>query len=130
MGEIATRARWTLNSATARNVKLTKVKSYSESDDSDIELVYNVSDDGPVGVIDKPGGGSIEFDYYFETGVSEVDWRELKAAKEFFSLTKQVVSGERLQYLRCRVANIASDGDDQGSHMQKVRIMWSECKSL
>ena len=130
MGEIATRARWTINSARARNVQLKKLKSYSETDDSELEHVYNTSDDEPAGVIDKPGAGSLEFEYYHEASAPEVDWRALKKAKEFFSLTKQIVGGERVQYGRCRVANVSSDGDDQGSHMMKVQILWASRKDL
>lgn len=130
MGEIISRARWTVNSSSARNVQLKKLKSYSETDDSSLEHAYNTADDSPVGVIDKPGGGSLEFEYYHETGNPEVDWRALQKAKEFFSLTKQHVNGQRVQYTRVRVSNVASDGDDQGSHMQKVQFIWAERKNL
>jgi hypothetical protein len=131
VGELVTRARWTVNSASARNVQLKKLKSYSETDDSTVELAYNTADDGPVGVIDKPGGGALELEYYREQGARpEVDWVALKAAKEFFSLTRQDVSGQRWQYTRCRVANVASDGDDSASHMQKIQVVWSERKQL
>jgi hypothetical protein len=130
VGEIATRARWTINSSSARNVQLKKLKSYSETDDSDLEHVFNTADDAPAGVIDKPGGGSLEFEYFHEQSSPEVDWRKLKAAKEYFSLTKALVSGSRVQYTRVRVANVSSDGDDQGSHMQKIKLIWAERKDL
>jgi len=126
VGDLATRARWFIDSASARNVKLTKLKSYSESDDSDAEHAHNTADDAPVGVIDKPGGGSLDFEYYNETGTSEVNWRTLRKRKEFFTLTKHLVGGARVQYTRCYVANVTSDGDDQGSHMQKIKILWAE----
>lgn len=130
MAELATRARWYLNSSSARNVQLKKLKNYSISDDSDLEHAYNTSDDAPVGIIDKPGGGSVEFDYYQEAGAAEVDWRKLKLAKEFFSMTEQIVGGRRTQYIRCRVATVTNDGDEQGSHMQKIKVLWAERKDL
>ncbi len=130
MTEIVDRARWYLDSASASNLRLKRLKSYSETDDSDAEHVNGTGDDGPVGTIRKPGGGSLEFEYYHNTGAPEVRWRALQKAKEFFTLTHHLVGGERVQYGRCEVVNVASDGDDQGSHMQKVKILWASRDDL
>lgn len=130
MAELVTRARWFIDSSGQRNKKLTRLKTYSETDESELEHAYGAGEDGPVGVIDKPGGGSLELEYYHNTGDPEVDWRALKKAKEFFTLVKQNVGGERVQYTRCRVANVASQGDDQGSHMQTIKILWATREDL
>lgn len=120
---LATRSRWSIDSAVAGNKQLRKVKSYTITDNGDAEHAHNCSDDAPVGVIDKPGGYAIEFEYYAEQGAPEVSWRKIKRAKEFFTLTRELVGGERLQYARCFVANDGGEGDDAGSHMISVKII-------
>lgn len=127
--QVATRARWTINSLTARNVALSKLKTYKETDNSSVEHVLNTASE-IAGEIEKGAGGALEFEYYQEAGTPEVNWRKLLEAKEYFSLTKQIVGGERLQYSNCRVANVAGDGDDQGSHMITVQIIFRKRASL
>lgn len=124
MGNPASQKRWFLSSASQKNLRLRRVKSYTITDDSDVEAVNAVGEEEPVGFRDKVGGITIEFDYYFEQGAAEVNWRALKDSKELVSLVSQDENGgERLQYLPARVANVAGDGDDEGSHMGKVKIV-------
>lgn len=120
---LATRSRWSIDSSVAGNKQLRKVKTYKVTDNGDAEHAFNCSDDAPVGVIDKPGGFEIEFEYYAEQGTPEVNWRKIQVAKEFFALTREYPGGERLQYARCFVANVAGEGDDGGSHMITVKII-------
>lgn len=128
--DLATRARWSINSVTAGTKQLKKVKSYTVTDNSDAEHAFGCDSDDPAGVIDKPGGHEIEFDYYAEQGTPEVSWRALKRAKEYFTLTKEIVGGERVQFTRCRVANDGGEGDDGGSHMIKVKIICNAPQGL
>lgn len=127
--QVASRARWTINSLMARNVQLSKLKSYKETDDSDLEHVLNTAGE-VAGEKEKGGGGGLEFEYFSEAGTPEVNWRKLQKAKEYFSLTKQLVGGERLQYNLCRVANVTGDGDDEGSHMIAIKIIWRAREAL
>jgi hypothetical protein len=127
--QIGTRARWTINSTLARNVQLKKLKNYSETDNKELEHVLNTAGE-IAGEKESGAGGTLEFEYYTEEGRAEVDWRKLQSQREYFSLTKQLVGGERLQYTSCRVANVASEGDDEGSQMITVQIAWRARASL
>ena len=131
MGNPVSQKRWFLSSVSQRNLPLRRVKSYSITDDSDVELVNAVGENAPIGFREKVGGCTIEFDYYFEQGKPEVDWAKLKDDKEIFSLVSQDEgAGKRVQYLKCRVANDGGDGDDEGSHLGKVKIVATERKRL
>lgn len=131
MGNPASQKRWFLSSATQKNLRLRRVKSYTITDDSDSETVNSVGEEFPIGFRDKPGGYTIEFDYYFEQGTPEVGWRKLKETKEIVTLVSQDENGgERLQYRPARVVNVAGDGDDEGSHMGKVKILALRCQAL
>ncbi len=131
MGDIASRARVFINSLTAQNKFLSKCKSSSESDDSDIEHAFNTNGE-VAGEIEKPGGGSLELEVYEETnGVPEVDYIKLKDSKEYFSITRHFVpTGRRMQYQNCRVANVASESDSEGNQMMTVKIIWRTRKAL
>lgn len=126
----ADRSRFYISSSTARNKKLYKVKTAKETDARDAEHAHDTGHDEPVGVITKPGGGELELSVYEETGTPEVDWLALQEAGEFFTFVREVVRGRRIQYLNCRVANVASDDDDGGSHMISVKLIWSKRKAL
>jgi hypothetical protein len=123
------RARFYINSSTARNLKLRKCKSASESDGDDGEHVHN-TESGKAGVIRKPGTNTLELQVYEEQGTPEVDWLALKASGEFFEFTREIVGGRRTQYLDCTVVNVAADDDDAGSHMIKVKLLWGDRKPL
>lgn len=131
MGDIASRARVYINSLTAQNKFLAKCKSSKENDDSDIEHAFNTAQE-VAGEIEKPGGGSLELEIYEEAGgVPEVDWTKLKTSREYFSIVRQFVpGGRRMQYGNCRVANVASESDNEGSQMMTVKILWRTRKAL
>jgi hypothetical protein len=128
--QIATLARFILNSASARNKVLKKVKTCKVTDNRDGEHAKGSGQKKPVGVIRKPGGGTLELSVYQEKGVAEVDWHALQDAEEFFSFTREVIDGPRTQFLECTVVNVGEDDDDDGGHMISVKILWSEQKPL
>lgn len=130
MADIASRARWTINSLTAQNKQLTKLKTAKETDDRDLEHAFNTAGE-VAGEVEKPGAGALELEYYEESGgTPEVNWRKLQEAREYFSLTRQVVGGVRVQYGNCRVANVTSEDDDEGGHMLSVKLTWRTRKEL
>lgn len=128
--DVASRARWSINSAIVGTKQLRKVKTYKVTDNRDAEHVFGTDGEDPAGVVDKPGGAEIEFEYFVEQGNPEVSWRKLQEAKEYFTLTREYVGGERVQFSRCRVANAGGDGDNEGSHMISVKIISNSPKVL
>ncbi len=126
----ASLARYIINSSSARNKVLKKVKTGKVTDNRDAEHAKGSGSKKPVGVIRKPGGGTIELTVYQEKGVPEVDWVALLDSEEFFSLTREVVDGPRTQFLECTVANVGEDDDDEGGHNITVKILWSDRKPL
>jgi hypothetical protein len=107
------------------NKKLRRVKSIDISDDSDIEVVKAVGVRGGAGVREQEGGGSITFEVYRETGAApEVDYQLLKDSKEWFAITVRDEDGQAEQFQQCRVAQNGRKGDDSGSHMQSVKIVF------
>jgi hypothetical protein len=129
VADIASRARWFINSLTAQNKFLSKLKTASETDDGDLEHAFNSANE-VAGEIETPGAGALEISYYEEAGAPEVNWRRLKDSREYFSLTRQIVGGTRTQYTNCRVANVASEDDDEGGHMLTVKVIWRARKDL
>jgi hypothetical protein len=123
MSEIATQSVWSINSLTQGSKQLRRMRNYDVSDDSSVETRNAVGSDGPIGFVDKPGGRGITFEYFNERPRPEVDWRKLKDLREVFSLTQQVVGGERIQYPQCRVSKVSPSGDDEGEHMISVEIV-------
>lgn len=122
-GAIGTQARWSINSASQGNVRLRRVKTYKIADGRSKEAVNAVGEDDPVGTTKKPGPRTITFDVYEEQGTTECDWRALAESGEFFSLTKQLINGQRWQYSNCQVSKVDNDGDAEGSHMLNVDIL-------
>jgi hypothetical protein len=123
MSDIASQHVWSINSVTQGAKQLRRMKTYDVSDESTVETRNAVGSDEPIGFVDKPGGKTITFETYQEKPKPEVDWRKLKDAREIFSLTRQVVGGERVQYPVCRVSKIGPSGDDEGEHMISVEIV-------
>jgi len=123
MSEIASQSVWSINSVTQGAKQLRRLRNYDVSDESSVETRNAVGIDGPIGFVDKPGGRAISFEYYSERPKPEVDWRRLKELREIFSLTQQIVGGERIQYPQCRVSTVAPSGDEEGEHMLAVEIV-------
>lgn len=122
--DLASQARWQINSRTAGNKQLKRVQSYEVSDDSSTEAQPEVGSESPVGFVDKPGALSITFEISETKGIKrEVDWERLKALREVFSLTKQVKGGLRTQYPECKVSKIDYSGDAEGKHSYTVEIV-------
>jgi hypothetical protein len=130
MPNIITRARLSIDSASQGNKQLKDCKSFDETDDSDLEPAHTIESEAPVGHIDKPGGGTIELEYYQREGAPEVDFYKLQRLKEYFVLERQNVGGTRLQYGGVRVANVAGGGESGAAHMLKVKLVWSTREPL
>jgi len=131
MSDIASRQRWTINSTSARNVQLKKVTGYSDSPHASAEHVYNTWDDEPVGVVtSQVQGGEIELEQHQETGNPDVNWRKLGTAREYFSLTRDIPGGERVQYVRCIVENVSIKGDNSGQHTASLKIKYGARRDL
>jgi hypothetical protein len=129
VADLASRARWTINSLLAQNKKLSKLKTAKETDDADLEHAFNTASE-VAGEIEKPGAGSLDIEYYEENGTPEVNWQKLKDSREYFTLTRQVIGGRRVQYGNCRVANITAEDDDEGGHMLSIKVTWRTRKEL
>src|SRR5262245_8207866 len=122
MSDISSQSVWSINSVTQGAKQLTRLRSYDVSDESGVETRNAVGQNKPIGFVDKPGGATISFEYFSERPKPEVDWRKLKDTKELFSLTQQIVGGERFQYPVCRVSTLSPSGDSDGEHMLKIDI--------
>lgn len=123
-GQLGTQSVWTIDSLSQGNVRLRRVKTSKMVDGSSTEAMNAVGENDPVGYKDKPGPKTITLDVYTEQALEpEVDWQFLKDTKEFFSMTKQIVNGQRFQYPVCRVSKVDKDDDDEGSHMMSVEIV-------
>ena len=81
----ASLARYIINSSSARNLVLKKVKTGKVTDNRDAEHAKSSGSKKPVGVIRKPGGGTLELTVYQEKGTPEVDWVALLDSEEFFT---------------------------------------------
>jgi hypothetical protein len=123
MSDISSQSIWSINSVTQGAKQLTRLRSYDVTDDAGVETRNAVGQDRPIGFVDKPGGASITFEYYSERPKPEIDWRKLRDSKELFSLTQQIVGGERLQYPVCRVSKLNPSGDEEGEHMLSIEIV-------
>jgi hypothetical protein len=126
---VASRARWTINSRIAGNKPLTMLKSAKETDEADLEHVFNTAGE-VIGELEKFGAGAFDIEYFQEVGAPEVNWRKLKDAKEYFSLTQQIVGGERWQFNMARVANVAGESDNESGQMLSVKLIFRGRKQL
>lgn len=122
MGDISSQHVWSINCSQGSK-QLRRMKTYDVSDESSVETRNAVGSDFPIGFVDKPGGKTITFEYYSERPKPEIDWRKLRDARETFSLTRQIVGGQRVQYPECRVSKVGPSGDDEGEHMISVEIV-------
>jgi hypothetical protein len=128
MGEVVSQAKFFIDGPMG-NFQLFKVKSADVDDDQDTEVVTVVGKDRGAGFRDKPGGGSINLEVLREQGTPEVDYRREKRQKTKFAFTIQDTGGSRDIYF-CRVAKVTRKSDDQGSHMDTVKLVWVDTKTL
>ncbi len=129
-GMVATQARWSINSTSQGNVRLRRVKDHSIKSERKKEAINAMGEDDPVGHTVKPGARTITFNVIEEQGNPEVDWEFLEESGEYFSLTKQLVNGKRVQYPECVVSSVEGTGDDEGKHMKSVEIIALRVKRL
>jgi hypothetical protein len=109
--------------------QLLRVKSADVNDDRDAEIVTTVGVDEGAGIRYKPGGGSITLEVFREQGKPEVDWRRAKDLKWRFAFTIQDNGGQREQFF-CAVAKAERKDDDQGSHMDTIKLIWTRRRAL
>ncbi len=121
MGEIASKAKVFINSKTAGNFQLKRVKSGDVKDNSKVETITAAGVDEGAGHRDKPGGHTITLEVFRED-IPEVDWRKLKRLKERFEITLEDEDGTREQYQACRVSDVSRKFDDQGENMDTIMI--------
>lgn len=107
------------------NFQLKRVDSLDEDDDSDAEVKTTIGVSGGAGTIFKEGGGALKLEVYRES-VPEVDYRQLKARREFFAFTIQDVNGDRWKYIGCIVSKVTRKDDSAGKHMDTVDIKWQQ----
>lgn len=118
-----TQARWNIRSTSQGAKRLRRVSDSKMTDNSSTDTVNAVGEDEPIGFIRKPGNRTISLTVYEEQGTPEVDWRALRTSQEEFSLTREVVGGNRTQYPVCRVSKIDPSSDAEGKHMIDVEIV-------
>ena len=107
------------------NFQLKRVDSLDEDDDSETEVKTAIGVQGGAGNVDKEGGGKLKLDVFREVN-PEVNYRAVKAAKEYFSFTIQDDNGERWKYLNCRVSKVSRKDSSDGKHMDTVDITWQQ----
>lgn len=131
MGDNSSKTYIYIDSRTAGNKQLTKVKSIDTDEESDLTVTTSVGVDEGSGFQEKPGGYSLTLEVYREDSKPEVDWAKLKRLKERFSITLQDEGdGQRVQYQAVRVAKVSRKGDDQGSNMDTIKLMALRLKPL
>jgi hypothetical protein len=122
--DTATKATWTINSASQGNKRIRRMKDWDYADGKSRESHGEVGDDEHVGTIKKPGGKTLTFNFReTKTAKPEIDWEALSDSDEFFSLTKQVGGGRRTQYPKCQVSKIDDSGDEEGVIEYSVEII-------
>lgn len=131
MGDNSSKTYIYIDSRTAGNKQLTKVKSIDTDDEGDLTVTTSVGVDEGSGFQEKPGGYELTLEVYREDSKPEVDWQRLKRLKEKFAITLQDEGdGQREQYQNVRVAKISRKGDDQGSNMITVKLKAQKYKPL
>jgi hypothetical protein len=128
--DTATQARITISSPTQGNVRLQRCKSSKVSGGPTTEAQTAMGEDDPVGHTDKPGAWKISLDVLQEKGKPEIDYVTLHFSKEYFTVTREVVGGQRFQFARCRVVSVEPDDDDEGKHTLSVEISALRMKPL
>lgn len=123
MGEIVSQSKFFVDGPFG-NFQLRRVKSADVNDDEDAEVVTAAGVDQGAGIRYKTGGGNITLEVYREQGTPEVDWRALRKNKIRFAFTIQDVGGKRDQYY-CAVSQVSRKDDDQGSHMDTVKLIFT-----
>lgn len=121
MGEISSKAKIFINSRSAGNFQLKRVKSGDTKDNSKVETVTAAGVDEGAGHREKPGGHTITLEVFREDK-PEVDYNKLKRLKERFEITLEDEDGTREQYQACRVSDVSRKFDDQGENMWSVVI--------
>jgi hypothetical protein len=107
------------------NFKLTKVKTWDIEDDKKVDVVTSATLSDGAGFREKPGGGKITFEVFRESPTPEVNYRRLRSSREKFTITIQDEDGGlREQYQKCRVSTVKRKGDDEGSNMDTVEIVF------
>src|SRR6185312_15810214 len=109
--------------------QLVRVKSADVDDDKDAEVVKSIGVDDGSGIRWKPGGGSVTLEVYREQGRPEVDYRKELKNKTRFAFTIADTGGQRDQYW-CAVANVTRKDDEEGSHMDSVKLIFTKSRSL
>ncbi len=128
--QVATQASWTINSTSQGNKQLRRVKDSKIKSDRKREAVTAMGEDDPVGTKRKPGAKTITFNVIAEQGDPEVDWDALDDSGEWFSLTRKLKNGRRIQFPECQVSSCEPEDDDEGSHMMSVEIIALRQKRL
>lgn len=122
--DTATKAIWTINSASQGNKRIRRMKDYDFGDGASRETHGEVGEDDHVGTIKKPGGKTVTFNMRETKGAKpEIDWQALNESDEWFSLTKQIGGGRRTQYARCQVSKIDDSGSEEGVIEYSVEIV-------
>lgn len=111
------------------SIQLLKVKSADVDDNKSKEVVTAIGVDDGAGIRRKAGGGTITLEVYREQGLPEVDWRAVRDANYKFAFTIQDTGGQREQYF-CEVSEVTRKDDDQGSHMDTVKLVFTRRKTL
>lgn len=119
----ATQARISIRSTSQGAKRLKRVSDSKVTDGSSTDTVNAVGEDEPIGFTRKPGNRAISLTVYEEQGQPEVDWRALRTSQEEFSITREIVGGNRTQYPVCRVSKVDPSSDADGKHMLDVEII-------
>lgn len=130
MSNFVSQAPWFINSASQGNRQCRGLQDAGVEDGSSVETANEIGSEYPVGFIDKPGPQTLSFTEKVMEGEPLIDWVEIKELKEVFSMTRQYRSGQRVQFLDCRVSTIGESSDAEGENTREISIMSLRRKAL
>lgn len=132
MGDIASLVQLSINSPTQGTFLVARAQNWSVKSTKKAEEVQEVGNPDGAGIIRKPGGYVITCDIHMEQGATTMlsKWRAMLDSQEYFSMTKQIVGGNRDQHPQCQVSSVDEDGDNAGSNKFNVEIISLNRKNL
>jgi hypothetical protein len=105
---------------------LQRLTKFQVTDARSTEGVKAIGVSGFAGVREKECGGTIAITE-LRQDVPQVDWRQIKRERKYFTLTTQDENnGKRAKFLRCRVSKIDRGADDEGMHTDEIEVVFGQ----
>lgn len=105
---------------------LQRLTKFQVTDARSTEGVKAIGVSGFAGVREKQGGGTIAITELRQDS-AQVDWRQIKKERKYFTLTTQDENnGKRSKFLRCRISKVDRGADDEGMHTDEIEVIYGE----